>query len=182
MAEEIIETSTDTALESSETTTPETEKTFTQAQVDAIVGDRLARERAKYSDYDELKAQASKYTELEQSSQSELQAALERADASAARVAELEKQIADKEAAEAHQKLVNKIAKKYRVPADLRRFMSGTTVEELTEEAELLGASFAAVSQNEGKRPVDVAGAKDEMDQFFEALSAIFISPSYIRN
>jgi hypothetical protein len=33
-------------------------KTFTQAEVDQIVKDRLTRERAKYADYDELKAKA----------------------------------------------------------------------------------------------------------------------------
>lgn len=33
-------------------------KTFTQAEVDQIVKDRIARERAKFSDYDELKAKA----------------------------------------------------------------------------------------------------------------------------
>jgi hypothetical protein len=33
-------------------------KTFTQADVDRIVSERVARERAKYPDYDELKAKA----------------------------------------------------------------------------------------------------------------------------
>jgi hypothetical protein len=33
-------------------------RTFTQTEVDKIVRDRLAREREKYADYDELKAQA----------------------------------------------------------------------------------------------------------------------------
>ena len=31
------------------------QKTFTQAEMDAIIGDRLARERQKYADYDSLK-------------------------------------------------------------------------------------------------------------------------------
>ena len=29
-------------------------KTFTQAEVDAIIGDRLAREKSKYVDYEDL--------------------------------------------------------------------------------------------------------------------------------
>lgn len=33
----------------------ESEKTFTQADVDRIVGERLSREKGKYSDYDDLK-------------------------------------------------------------------------------------------------------------------------------
>lgn len=40
------------------TTPPEPEKKFTQADLDRVVADRLARERGKYADYDELKQQA----------------------------------------------------------------------------------------------------------------------------
>ena len=41
-------------------------RTFTQDEVDAIVADRLTRERAKYADYDDLKAQAGKTDALQQ--------------------------------------------------------------------------------------------------------------------
>lgn len=41
-------------------------KTFTQEQVDAMIGERLGRERAKYADYDELKAKADKFTKIEE--------------------------------------------------------------------------------------------------------------------
>lgn len=40
-------------------------KTLTQAEVDAIVRDRVARERQKYSNYDELRQKAEKYYQLE---------------------------------------------------------------------------------------------------------------------
>ena len=36
-------------------------RTFTQEEVNSIVADRLNRERAKYADYDDLKAKASQY-------------------------------------------------------------------------------------------------------------------------
>ncbi len=39
------------------------EKTFTQGEMDAIIGERLAREREKYADYDILKAKAAKFDE-----------------------------------------------------------------------------------------------------------------------
>lgn len=55
------------------------EKTFTQAELDAIVSDRLKRDRAKYADYEELKAKAGKLDEIEEASKSELQKATERA-------------------------------------------------------------------------------------------------------
>lgn len=36
-------------------------RTFTQDEVNAIVADRLTRERAKYADYDDLKAKAQQF-------------------------------------------------------------------------------------------------------------------------
>ena len=65
-----------------ETNGTETEsqvKTFTQDEVNAIVADRLSRERAKYTDYDDLKDKASKYAEFEESQKTELQKATEKA-------------------------------------------------------------------------------------------------------
>jgi hypothetical protein len=52
---------------------PEGDKTFTQADVDRIVAERLTREKGKYADYDELKAKAQKFDELDASSKSELE-------------------------------------------------------------------------------------------------------------
>ena len=40
-------------------------RTFTQDEVNAIVADRLARERAKYADYDDLKGKASRVDEAD---------------------------------------------------------------------------------------------------------------------
>ena len=54
-------------------------KTFTQAELDAIVADRLARERAKYPDYEDLKAKAAKYDAAEEAGKSELQKANDKA-------------------------------------------------------------------------------------------------------
>lgn len=46
---------------------------LTQADVDRIVKDRIARERAKFADYDDLKAKAARADELEAAGQSELE-------------------------------------------------------------------------------------------------------------
>ena len=51
--------------------------TFTQAQLDRLVGERVARERAKYSDYDDLKAAQAKLQQIEDAQKSELQRAQE---------------------------------------------------------------------------------------------------------
>ena len=58
----------------------EQEKTFSQADVDRIVQDRVGRERAKYADFDAYKQKAEKFDELEEAQKSELQKANERAE------------------------------------------------------------------------------------------------------
>lgn len=58
------------------TTTAETAaagKTFTQADLDQIVKDRVARERNRYGDYDALKAKATELDQLKTASQSDLE-------------------------------------------------------------------------------------------------------------
>jgi hypothetical protein len=55
------------------------DKTFTQADVDRIVQERLARERDKYKDYDQIKADAEAYRQQQEASKSELQKAQEKA-------------------------------------------------------------------------------------------------------
>ena len=98
------------------------EKTFTQAEMDAIIGDRLARERAKYADYAEIKAKAAKFDEAEEANKSELQKAVEERDALKARIDKLE---ADK----AHADAVADAAAKYGVDAALLARMSGDVEE-----------------------------------------------------
>lgn len=46
---------------------------LTQSDVDRIVKDRIARERAKFADYDDLKAKAARADELEAAGQTELE-------------------------------------------------------------------------------------------------------------
>ncbi len=55
-------------------------RTFTQDEMNAIIADRLSRERSKYADYDELRQKALAYDEAEEASKSELQKQTERAD------------------------------------------------------------------------------------------------------
>ena len=57
------------------------EKTFTQAELNAIVQKRLGEEKAKYENYEELKAKALKFDELEEQNKSELQKANDKAEA-----------------------------------------------------------------------------------------------------
>ena len=57
------------------------DKTFTQAEMDSIIEGRLARERQKYADYDDLKEKASKYDEYQAQNKTELQKEKEKSDA-----------------------------------------------------------------------------------------------------
>lgn len=59
-----------------------------QEEFDRMVGARLARERAKFADYDELRAKASKFDEVDAASKSELQKAQDT-------IAERDRQLAD---------------------------------------------------------------------------------------
>ena len=54
-------------------------KTFTQAELDAAIESRLTRERAKFADYEALKAKAEKFDKAEEAAKSELQKAQEQA-------------------------------------------------------------------------------------------------------
>ncbi len=48
-------------------------RTFTQDELERQIGERLARERSKYGDYEDLKAKAAKFEEHEQAQLSELE-------------------------------------------------------------------------------------------------------------
>lgn len=55
------------------------EKSFTQADLDRVVADRLKREREKFGDYDDLKEKAEKYDAAEEAAKTEAQRAAEAA-------------------------------------------------------------------------------------------------------
>lgn len=112
-----------------------TEKTFTQAEVDAIVGDRLKRDRAKYADYDTLKEKADKFDQMEEANKSELQKAVERGDALQVELDRLKGENAVRD-------LRNKIADETGIPAHL---LTGRTEDECREQAKAI-AEYAKPS------------------------------------
>lgn len=123
-------------------------KTFTQAEVDAIVRDRLKREReataTKYADYDELKAKAAEgdksKTQLDKVSE-QLEALTKRA-----------------EAAEARETRAKVVAAK-KLPPSLAKRLQGKTEEELTADADELLADWKSaggkVDGDEGEQEGD---------------------------
>jgi uncharacterized protein YhaN len=90
----------------------ETGKTFTQAELNAIVEARLARERDKYADYDSLKEKAGKYDEAEESKKTELQKATDKMSA-------LQKELDALKSANTVKAIREKVAKDTEVPVEL---------------------------------------------------------------
>lgn len=108
-------------------TTPEAEnKTFTQAELDAIVSERLKRERSKYEGYEDLKAKAAKLDELEAASKTELQKATEKAQ-------KLETELNNLKKAESVREIREKVATEKGIPVSL---LTADTEEDCVKQAE----------------------------------------------
>lgn len=105
-------------------------KTFTQAELDAVVKDRLKREREKYSDYEDLKAKAAKFDEAEEANKTELQKVTERAKA-------LEDELNGLKEAEKLRTMRAAVAKETGIPANL---LTGSTEDEFKAQAEAIKA------------------------------------------
>lgn len=114
-------------------------KTFDQEAVDRIVAERLSRERAKYSDYNDLKAQAAKLAEIEDAQKTEAQRLEERAETEAQARTAAEQRAQDLEVQLLRQKVA---AAKGLSPAQAAR-LQGVTEEEITADAVELLAAFA---------------------------------------
>lgn len=88
------------------------QKTFTQDELNAILNDRLGRERAKYGDYESLKQKAEKLDQIEEASKSELERATEKATALKAELDALKK-------ANEIRDIRDEVARTMNVPANL---------------------------------------------------------------
>lgn len=108
--------------------------TFTQEDVDRIVRERLARERDKFKDYDDLKAKASEAD----ATKSDMDKVMEK-------LAAMEKQVAD---AERKALLTEVAAAKGLTPAQAKR-LQGSTKEELEADADDLLGAFGGKSDKD---------------------------------
>lgn len=118
--------------ETLETTAEEPERTFTQTELDAIVRDRLQRERNKYADFETYKEKAEKYDAAEEAQKSELQKVTERADT-------LQKQLDAMLKADSVRKIREQVSTTTGVPANL---LTGETEDDCKAQAEAI-MSFA---------------------------------------
>lgn len=122
-------------------------KIFSQAEANAFLKREEAKIKAKYADYDDLKAKAAKFDEIEQANKSELEKANEKA---AKLQAELD---GIKKAAELRE-MREKIATENNVPANL---LTGATEDECKAQVEsireLLKANGIPTSVSDGGEP-----------------------------
>ena len=101
------------------------ERTFNQAELNAIVQKRVAEVTSKYENYEELKEKAAKFDEAEEAQKTELQKATERADS-------LKEQLDALTKANAERELKDRISTETGVPASLLR---GDSEEDLKAQA-----------------------------------------------
>ena len=114
-----------TEVKTQETTDQTEERTFTQAELNAIVQKRLGEQAAKFGNYEELKEKAQKFDEIEDKAKTELQKVTERADA-------LQKELDSMKKADSVRKIREEVAKELGVPANL---LNGDTKEECEAQA-----------------------------------------------
>lgn len=100
----------------------------TQEELNKLITDRVARERAKYADYEDLKKAKDELDQLRNASKSDLEKAIARAEAAEAKI----------KAFETRDQIIawkTDIAKEHDVPVDA---LAGSSKEELTAHAEVL--------------------------------------------
>ena len=141
------------------------ERTFTQAELNAIVQKRLGEQAAKYGNYEELKEKALKFDEIEEQSKTELQKATERADA-------LQKELDGMKKADTVRQIRESVAKETGVPAHL---LHGETKEECEEMAKAI-MSYAKPNAyptvKDGGEVRNIGGGKTR-DQFADWLNSL---------
>ena len=135
----------------------EGEKTFTQADVNQIVQERLQREREKYADYESMKEKAARLDQIEEDAKSELQKATERAE-------KLQAELSAMKHTEEIRTIRDKVAQTTGVPANL---LSGETEEACTEQANAI-LSF----KSEAPYPTIKDGGEVQMNTKVDARTA----------
>ena len=104
------------------------ERTFTQAEVNEMMGKVRRETREKFSDYDDLKAKAEKFDESQQAAKSDLEKALERAAKAESEAEELRK-------ATERAQMLSRVSEETSVPASL---LKGETEDDVREYASQL--------------------------------------------
>lgn len=138
-------------------------KTFTQDEVNTMIGERLARQAEKYSDYEDLKTKAAEYDKQQEANKTELQKAQEKA-------AKLQSKIDSMESAGKIRDIRDKVSRDTGVPVDL---INGEDEDTCKAQAEAIlkfakGSHYPGVKTEKTSR----ASSDDAADQDFKKLAA----------
>lgn len=150
----------------------EQNKSFTQAEVDSIVGERLTRERAKYSDYEDLKTKAAEYDKQQETAKTELQKAQEKS-------AKLQAQLDSMKKAGEIRDIRDKVSRDTGVPVEL---LSGENEETCKTQAEAIlkfakGNKYPGVKEEKhesGHKGSTSAGSGSTDEEFRELAGQLF--------
>ena len=146
----------------------EPEKTFTQSELNAILTDRLSRERGKYSDYEELKSKAAQFDAAEEARKTELEKATEKANA-------LQKELDEIKKANEIRAMKDRVAQDTGLPADMLEFLTGTDEEACKAQAKKLvervkangfpNVKDSGESRTPGVTKADILAIKNERER-----------------
>ena len=136
-----------------------------QDELNKVINDRLQRERAKYADYKDLKAKASKLDEFEQANQTE-------AEKAAKRIADLEAELGNTR----RDSMRLKIATEHGITDadDIDLFLTGTDEETLTKQAKRLADREADRKKNGNHVPREGATPSASDDGVRETARQLF--------
>ena len=150
----------ETVNQESMTNAGQEQKTFTQEELNAIVSDRIKREREKYADFDSLKEKAARLDQLEEASKSEIQKMTEKA-------AQLQQELDSIKQAEAIRNVRAKVAQETGIPENL---LTGSTEEDCRGQAEAIKAFAkpAYPSVRDAGEPAGKTGGASTAQQFAE--------------
>ena len=142
-----------------------------QEELNKVVGERVKREAAKYSDYKDLKAKASLLDDLEQASKSEIERAMDRVTAAEAEVAKVPNLVAD--ALRTHLVALHKINED-----DAELFLTATDPELLLKQVQRLTGREAERSEERKKNgntnPREGTNPKPEDDEMRAFARSVF--------
>lgn len=115
------------------------DRSFNQADVDRIVADRLAREKGKFADYDDVKAKAAQYDEYQASQQTDLEKLQGQYEELLGKTARTEQELR-----------ITRAASKHGLSAEAAAFLYGETDEEVEDAAAKLAALTTATVTGSG--------------------------------
>lgn len=139
------------------------EKTLTQDQVDKIVEERLARERKKYADYDDLKSQVEELKAAAAEKSKEADASKSETEKLTEQLQSLQSQVDEERTAREKaelQSLRAQVAQAKGLKPELANRLSGSTKEELEEDADSILEVIGGKEEDDAPKDEGLGGGR----------------------